>query len=170
MGALNEDEATRAAPRSEKPAEPVLLEPEKVIWCEFGMPDGSTLEGNFVVRVPTLADRAAMARTRAALCNGLPFDAFAQADRILLDAMARCEVLFSKDRDAAGTETTRAPAWWYTRGPGKLGAHIVIALSEAALEHERLFFRADEGAGPEATGRCFAKVLPADGRADGAAR
>jgi hypothetical protein len=146
-------------PVAEKPRE--LLAAEEALPIRYTLIDGTVLNGTFVLKVPSLLDEAEIARVRAQLA-GAPWEHFSPDQQVLIDAIARVDVLF---RDP---EKKRAPKWFYERTLDMLDANLVVNLAVCLREHADRYFRGVGGEGTSESAKPRFERLSADGRGAGA--
>lgn len=115
--------------------EPEHVGPEKLIAINYQLGDGIVLQGDFVYRVPSVADRREIARYDAALRRGIPPELLSEDARLLVWAEAYLLVTIR-----------RFPEWADKDGRLSFDAladpRPLRMLFEEAGEHERRFLGA----------------------------
>lgn len=140
LAAARERALRGSAAQTKAPDEDVLVARDHVLNLTYVAPDGVTYAAAVISRIPSFAEKQAMARMEADLCLGRPWDSFQPARQGWMQAVARVAM-----------QLHDPPPWllqWAQEDD-----ELLAKVSAACRQHEALFFRADLRAGPEEESR-----------------
>jgi hypothetical protein len=118
-----------------------------VSYAIHGVP--APYRGAIVLRAPSAHDEMRLARARARLCNGLPWDSYSPDAQALFSSMAVCEVMI-----------VDAPPWFRQLALTRVHTDLYLAIYGEFVAFATDYFRGRNGEGDGAPGEPALSVRP----------